>query len=194
MEKLHGRPVAEAPRWAVWAAYATTLIVLPSCVWRIAGFAFDAPVLDPALSPPDAPGRGVEVFSGWGYVIILSIVSEALAFLTMGLVCTWGEVFPRWIPRLGGRPVPVRAAVIPAGLGAAALMIFPYALFMLAMGRTINGTPGTGVNMHGWQTIAFWVSYTPLAAWGPLLGILTVHYYRRRRGLTAGAIPPPAAA
>ncbi|WP_416876051.1 hypothetical protein [Kitasatospora sp. SC0581] len=38
-----------------------------------------------------------------------------------------------------------------------------------------------GVVTHGWQTVVFWIGYLPLAAWGPLLAVLTVHYYRRRR-------------
>lgn len=107
------------------------------------------------------------------------MVSEAAAFLTVGLVARWGEVWPRWIPGLGGRRVPVLAAVVPAGLGAAVLLVFPYALVMFAFGRMINGSPG-GLIVHGWQTVAFWVTYAPLAAWGPLLGVLTVHYFRRR--------------
>ncbi len=107
------------------------------------------------------------------------MVSEALAFLCFGLVARWGEVWPRWIPLLGGRPVPVLAAVVPAGLGSAVLMTFPYAMVMFSLGLNIRGGPG-GMITHGWQTVVFWVSYLPLAAWGPLLVVLTVHYYRRR--------------
>lgn len=44
----------------------------------------------------------------------------------------------------------------------------------------INGSPA-GLVVHGWQAVAFWVTYAPLAAWGPLLGLLTAHYFRRRR-------------
>ncbi|MCF2434810.1 hypothetical protein LV779_08895 [Streptomyces thinghirensis] len=36
-------------------------------------------------------------------------MSEALALLTLGLVRPWGEVVPRRVPLLGGRPVPVMA-------------------------------------------------------------------------------------
>ncbi|MFE2407608.1 hypothetical protein ACFXDE_04600 [Kitasatospora sp. NPDC059408] len=43
----------------------------------------------------------------------------------------------------------------------------------------------------------FYASYWPLAAWGPLLGILTVHYYRRRKaaesvGMREDGAPSPA--
>lgn len=36
--------------------------------------------------------------------------------LTLGLVARWGERFPRWLPGLAGRRVPVPLAVIPAGV------------------------------------------------------------------------------
>ncbi|MCO5970895.1 hypothetical protein [Actinoallomurus soli] len=183
MARLHGRTAAGVPRWAVWAAYATTLTVLPSCVWRIAAISFHAPLLERSTEP--APGHGPVVFGGVWYVVALSVVSEALAYLAFGLVGEWGERIPHRIPVLGGRRVPILAAVIPAGLGAVALLIFPYALVMAGLGRMIDGAHRSGLVVHGWQSVAFVVAYGPLAAWGPLLGLLTVHYYRRRRNRAA---------
>ncbi|MCX5193793.1 hypothetical protein OOK31_07790 [Streptomyces sp. NBC_00249] len=185
LAKLHGSTAAGVPRWAAITAYVTTLTVLPASVWRIAGFVFQAPLMVPSDTPPE--GHGPVLFQdGPVYIVALTVVSEVLALLALGLVSRWGEIWPRWIPGLGGRPVPVAAAVIPAGLGAAALMVFPYALVMMASGRMLDGTPATGgLITHGWQTVAFWISYVPLAAWGPLLAVLTVHYYRRRRGAPA---------
>ncbi|WP_328743354.1 hypothetical protein OG436_37890 [Streptomyces caniferus] len=180
LPKPHGRTAAAVPRWAVWTAYATTLTTLPSCIWRIAAMNLHAPLLAHTTEP--VPGHGTVLFTGWWYVLVLSVVSEALAYLTLGLVSEWGEVVPRWVPRLGGRRVPVLAAVVPAGLGGAVLtLLFPYALIMSCLGRMLDGTPGSGVITHGWQTAVFAIAYVPLAAWGPLLGIVTVHYYRRRR-------------
>lgn len=42
---LGGPTAAGVPRWAVWAAYLTSLTVLPSCIWRILGFTFDLPLV-----------------------------------------------------------------------------------------------------------------------------------------------------
>ncbi|MGW2681256.1 hypothetical protein [Streptomyces sp. NPDC001436] len=53
-------------------------------------------------------------------MLFLSVLSECLALPTLGLVRSWGETVPRWIPHLGGRRVPPLAAVVPALLGAAA--------------------------------------------------------------------------
>ncbi|MET7333151.1 hypothetical protein [Nonomuraea sp. NPDC005650] len=184
LAKLHGRTAAGVPRWAVWAAYATTLIPLPSGIWRIAALIFGAPLLEFGSAPP--PGHGPMLIDGrWWYIVALSVVSEAAALLTVGLVAQWGEVWPRRIPGLGGRRVPILAAVVPAGLGAAVLLVFPFALVMLASGRMINGNP-SGLIVHGWQAVVFWVTYAPLAAWGPLLGLLTVHYFNRRRTTRSG--------
>jgi hypothetical protein len=177
--RLHGRTAAGVPRWAVAAAFAVTLTTLPSCIWRIAAVNVNAPLMEHT-------GDGPAMFSGgWWYVIGLSVVSETLAFLAFGLVARWGEVWPRWVPGLRGRRVPILAAVIPAGLGSLALWIFPYAMLMFAFGRGVDGDR-SGLVVHGWQNVAFWVAYLPLAAWGPLLGVLTIHYYRRRMSAGAG--------
>jgi hypothetical protein len=171
LAKLHGWTAVGVPRWAVWTAYATTLTTLPSCIWRIAAINFHGPLLERTATL--VRGHGPVLFTGLWYVVALSVVSEALAYLTIGLVSEWGEVVPRWIPGLGGRRVPILAAVIPAGFGATVLtLLFPYALIMLSLGRMVNGTRGTGLLVHGWQAVVFAVAYAPLAAWGPLLGIV----------------------
>ncbi|WP_438470997.1 hypothetical protein [Streptomyces asiaticus] len=187
LTKLHGRVAADVPRWAVRTAYAITLTTLPSCVWRIVGINLGAPLLEHNSSGPGSSDAPHAFDGGWWYVIGLSVFSEALAFLSFGLVAQWGEVWPNWIPGLRGRRVPVLAAVIPAGLGSAALLIFPYALVMIAFDMKITGEP-LGLVIHGWQSVAFWIAYAPLVAWGPLLAVLTVHYYRRRRSARPPAV------
>lgn len=180
MANLHGRTAVGVPRWAVVAAYATSLCVLPAGVWRLL-FTANVPLLQKGVAAPE--GHGPEIFNGWWYVISLTVISEGLAFLTVGLVATWGEVVPRWIPLLRGRAIPVLAAVIPAGLGATFLTVLcAWYLVMAGMGRMVNGHEGTGLQMNTWQQIVFGLSYGPLVAWGPLLGAVTIQYYRRRRG------------
>lgn len=176
-ERLHGRTAPGVPRWAVWTAYATALTALPSALWRIAALVAGVPLLEYTADVPAGSGSLAE--GPWWYVVSLSVVSEALAFLAVGLVAVWGEVWPRWIPVLRGRPIPVRVAVIPAAVGAAALLFLPYALIMYGFGLGVDGEP-TRLVLNGWQSVVFWAAYAPLAFWGPLLGVLTVHYHRRR--------------
>lgn len=155
------------------AAYAVPLCVLPSALWRLhAIFVKD---FAPAC-------RGL--MGAWEpfYVTSLSVISLGAALLTVGLVRPWGEVAPGWVPFLGGRVVPVRAAVILAGAGAALIFgIYAYALLNLIfhMRETpdIPGCPTPLEETNAWVAVA---CYAPLLAWGPLLVAVTVAYYRRR--------------
>ncbi|MEU6039276.1 hypothetical protein ABZ801_28125 [Actinomadura sp. NPDC047616] len=182
-------PVAGVPRWARIAAYAVPFTVLPSSVWRIAVCTFHAPIVDGV----DAQGSGnlpwwlpLEV-----YVILLSVVSELLAFTAVGLVARWGEVFPRWVPVLRGRRVPPLAAVVPAALGATVLtalwtVSWGNALFQRDLyGRPIDDGFSSLFDPGHWQGVLALAAYLPLLLWGPLLGLLTVAYWRRRRGVRA---------
>ena len=176
--------ISGLPRWVVIAAHGPAFAVLPSGVWRILAFVVDLPLLEKTTE-----GRqDLEVFSGIGYLLVLTVVGEVLAYLTVGLVAPWGETVPRWVPWLGGRSIPVGAAVVPAGIGATVLtLLWTYSLVMVAAGRTVEGGTGVGLQLHSWQYVVFWVSYGPLLLWGPLLGAVTVHYYRRRsRSLLIG--------
>ncbi|GAA3371934.1 hypothetical protein GCM10020367_24740 [Streptomyces sannanensis] len=165
------------PRWAVLAAHAVPLITLPSGLWRLALVA-GLPVLE-------LPTEGGTIGVGESlYIVSLSLVSEALALLTLGLVRPWGETVPRWIPLLGGRRIPPLAAVIPALTGAAGLLglvgWFTYAQYA-GLGDGLTGSPA--------QKALLTVCYVPLLAWAPLLIAVTVAYHRRRAGAPAPQDP-----
>lgn len=175
--RLHPRPLDTVPRWIVLAAYAASLTTLPSGVWRIA-LGFGAPIGPPITGSGDINGDLPAWFPLWLYVIVLSIVAEALAFLTIGLISHWGEVFPRWIPFLRGRTVPTAFAVVTAGLGAIAVTLITF--LMAPWNNEFTGPDGAVVHLTGWRLALFAGSYGPLLAWGPLLAIVTVAYYLRR--------------
>ncbi|TDD27621.1 hypothetical protein E1287_34190 [Actinomadura sp. KC06] len=177
IRRVHGRTVEGVPRWAVIAAYAASLTVLPSCVWRIA-LGFGAPIGPFTSDVGDTSGDLPGWMPMWTYTILLSIVSEALAFLAVGLVSQWGEVFPRWVPLLRGRRVPTLAAVIPAGVGAAVLTLGT--LVRAPTFDEFTAPDGGTVYLEGWRLGLFVASYGPLLLWGPLLGAATVAYAMRR--------------
>jgi hypothetical protein len=159
-------------RWVKVAAYAVPLCVLPSALWRLWKLVDGLP-----------PGcqQLMRVWEPW-YIVALSVGSFGAALLTIGLVRPWGEVVPRWVPFLRGRTVPVGAAVIAAGAGASVIFaVYAYALLnpILHFGPTpqIPGCPPPTEEPGAWVAIA---SYAPLLAWGPLLVVVTVAYYRRR--------------
>ncbi len=177
-------PAAGVPRWARAAALAIPLTVLPSSLWRIAVCTFHAPIvrsdLSSALTSSGLPGVPL-----WRYVILLSIVSELLAFAAVGLVSRWGEVVPRWIPVLHGRRVPTLCAVVPATLGATVLtLLWTWTAVSMSLGLRIDGRPPAQhaiVGFTDWQGLVAVAAYAPLLLWGPLLAAVTVSYWRRRR-------------
>jgi hypothetical protein len=177
-------PAAGVPRWARAAALAVPLTVLPSSAWRIAACTFHAPIvrgdLGFALGTSGIPGVPLGL-----YVILLSIVSELLAFTAVGLVSTWGEVFPRWIPVLRGRRVPPLSAVVPAALGATVLtLLWTWTAVCLSLGLRVDLRPqlaDSPVSFGDWQGLLAVAAYAPLLLWGPLLGAVTLNYWRRRR-------------
>ena len=158
------------------AAYAVPLCVLPSAAWRI-GHVVDVTVSD----SPCVGGVGESL-----YVVSLSVVSMSAALLTLGLVRRWGEVFPLWMPHVGGRPVPVRAATALAAGGAVLLgLITAYAVLNGIFGfvdEPLERVPA-GCEPPGTEVA---VLYAPLLAWAPLLTYVAVHYHRRASG---GGLP-----
>lgn len=164
-------PTTTAPRWARRAAVLAVLVTLPSEIWRILM----------AVGVPVGVSEGVLAarfgFPGWGtmYVFGLSLVEVGLASLTLGLVRPWGEVAPRWIPVIGGKRVRPLAAVVPAAVGAFLLTL----LWVVMLSNF--GMIAEEFGLEGPAEAVVLACYTPLLAWGPLLGAVTVSYYRRRR-------------
>jgi len=165
------------PRWAVWAAWAVPLCILPSALWRLA--------LAMNLFEGEAPALGHSLAERI-YVPSLSVLSVGLGMLTLGLVQRWGLVVPGWVPGLGGRAVPTMAAVIPAAVGATTIiLVCVYAVLnahfhwvthvrpLIGEERTGPGITGTALELGTW-------AYSPLVLWGPLLLAVTISYYRRR--------------
>lgn len=178
---LH-RPVAGVPPWARRAALIVPLLALPSSLWRIAVCTIGVPLVDDL--PPDASGDLPAWLPLGVYVVLLSLASEALAFTAVGLVARWGEVFPRWVPGLGGRRVPISFAAIPAALGATVLtLLSTWVAITAALGVDVQGEEPEVklLTFDTWEGTVVIATYAPLLAWGPLLAALTVAYVRRRR-------------
>lgn len=163
------RPVTAAPvpPWARRTAAAVLWVSLPSALWRF------AVMLGVPLGLADSEYDAM-LIPGWGYLAVplLSVFQEALAYLTLGLVRPWGEVWPRWIPGLRGRRIPVPAAVVPAAMGALACTVYGVLFVWTTLHSEMAITP--------WGEWVMTVCYVPIVAWGPLLAVVTAHYYRRR--------------
>ncbi|CAM3245257.1 hypothetical protein [Stackebrandtia soli] len=162
-----------APRWAVLAAHAVPLVVLPSSLWRV-GLVLDLPVIG-ALNPLWTFTPVAEVV----YILLLSIVGEAAALLTLGLVRPWGQVAPSWIPFIGGKPVNPVAAVTASCVGAFFVLVVCVQMVAGGVGAGFSGI----LNASG--QVVMVACYLPFLAWPPLLLAVTYSYYRRNRAGTS---------
>ncbi len=163
-------PAMPVSRWITAAAFAVPLCVLPSAAWRLShviGVAVNG------AGPCDTGGNGELV-----YITGLSVISMSVALLTIGLVRSWGEVFPRWLPLVGGKTVPARGVTAVAGGGAALIgLLTVYAVVnMIFEFRPARDLP-PGCEAPGLDVLVF---YVPLIAWAPLLAVVSYAYYRRR--------------
>jgi hypothetical protein len=164
--RSRGRPPA---RWALVAAYLAPLVTLPSGLWRF-GLVFGGSMGVVRDGQPMAVG-------GWeiAYVIGLSVVAEAAALLTIGLVRPWGERAPAWMPLIGGRRVPRGPVAVVALLGALALMyLWVGAALAYARHELADEFEGSG-----WEAL-FVAAYAPLLLWGPLVAAVGFDFWRRR--------------
>ena len=169
-----GRPV---PRHVVIAAHLVALTVLPAGIWRVVlGSGVTMGFTRAALEADDMPG--------WGTVsvVFLSLLTEGLALLTLGLVRPWGEVVPGWVPRLRGRRIPPRAVVIPATIGGFLLTAIWGFAFAGLLG-VHESAVWDEISGNGWRALMIGC-YVPALFWGPLLLWLTHAYWRRRRRST----------
>jgi hypothetical protein len=158
---------------------AAAVCFLPYAVVRLlwlAGIALDGPLF--GVGGLDGPG-GLDLATRlWGASLGVAAVLGGVAVL--GLICRWGETFPRWFPFVGGRRVPILLAVIPGMLaGFAFLAMLPKAFTDLAeeFPRSLLAS-----------------AVLPFPVWGPLLILAVVGYLGHRLGsesiTRAGAARP----
>lgn len=169
------RRAADVPNWAWRTAHLIGLLTIPSALWRL-GIAFGIGW--------DGYDQGWIVRSqlntsfGAFRMVLLSVVTELLALLALGLVQRWGEVIPPWIPGLRGRVINPWVPTILAVIGAVGLtMIWTFGVPYAALtGTTFDPGMDTGFPL----TVQL-ISYAPMILWGPCLFGVAVSYLRRRR-------------
>ena len=101
----------------------------------------------------------------------LAVSASLGAWLTCGLVRPWGEVFPRWLPGLRGKRVPIRLAVVPGLLVAVMVATAAKDLFQSL------GDGGLNVIVD-WPLVTLPGLLWPL--WAVALAMATANYGIRR--------------
>ncbi|MFI6641774.1 NYN domain-containing protein [Streptomyces sp. NPDC050504] len=150
-----------ALRWGRVAVYTAVLSTLPYDITRIAWyFGWPLGISDAFLKDMQDTPHMLEMG------LALGVASTLGSLLMHGLVCRWGEVWPRWVWFKKGRPVHPATAIVPASV--VAVVLIPAGLMAVR-----------GVEADSWGTMGpaiFWV------VWGVALGAATLLYYVRRRG------------
>jgi hypothetical protein len=127
--------------------------------------------------------RGQESGKWIGGALFLGNFILAGAFLMLGLVQRWGEVFPRWMIGLAGRRVPIALAVIPASLVSVLLVVGGIGIWsgLAQMSAALAAAGSEGIGLM--EEITFQLGPTLLfPVWGVALAVATLGYYYRRRG------------
>lgn len=156
---------ASALRWGRWAVAVAVVIPLVYALTRYAWLlGIPLGITEDALHDGQAAGLWV---GGAG----LATVGVVGALLTLGLVQGWGDVFPRWMPGLGGKRVPMWLAVIPS---------VAVSVILTSAGLSFSRT-----FLSGQWPADSWTTLGPLLLWplwGVALAVGALAYYLRRRG------------
>ncbi|NYG21448.1 hypothetical protein BJY17_002195 [Agromyces hippuratus] len=166
-----GLQAATALRVGRWATGVAVVIPVGYAVTRIGWFAGVPIGISPSFMQRLDDAHAAPIGAGLGGVALLGAV------LTLGLVCPWGEVWPRWVPFLRGRAIPPR---LPASLAIAISLPIMSAGLMYVRKRLAGeefGATGAEHEPGAWLPEMFF----PL--WGAALAIAALAYLHRR---TAG--------
>ncbi|MFI6531968.1 hypothetical protein ACIBHY_05925 [Nonomuraea sp. NPDC050547] len=157
----HWSTPASAARWGRWAAYTAFAVPLFYSVVRWA-WAMKIPLLFSEEGIRWLHETGM-AWAGAG----LAAFGAVGGVLTLGLVRPWGEIWPRWVPVLAGRPVPRK---LPLGAAAAVTAI-------------LASAGAVAIRVTDWTDPASWLvspmAYWPI--WAAALGLATLAYYYRTR-------------
>lgn len=165
-ERPSASPIAVAAhRWGRAATIAAALCPVPYGLCRLTW-----------ITPWPLGGNGVDEFvvsrsmdlAGRLQGFLFAPAAAIGVALTLGLISTWGEIFPRWLPAIGGRTVPVMLAVVPGGLVASVITLAgPVSIVDLVE----YGDP---------LESAYGFFFMPFPVWGPLLAFAVYAYWLRR--------------
>lgn len=165
---------AAAAKWGRWAVWVAVIVPVLYAVTRWA-WALGIPL---GISE-EFLREGQEVGQWWAGAGLATIAVGG-AVLTLGLVQGWGEVFPRWMPFLGGRRVPIPLAVFPASVVAVFVASAGLMFVRLTLTGRLDVILGEGIfGAQNWAVLAPELLW-PL--WGVALAVATLAYYYRRRG------------
>lgn len=126
------------------------------------------------------PQEAEQLFAAGGAnaALGLAIMATVGVLLTLGLIQRWGTRWPRWVPLVGGRPVPVGLAVVPASL--VAMILVPAGTDMFRLAFAAPG--GDGIPPFSWDNWAVLGPNLLWHVWAVALASAAYGYWLMRRG------------
>jgi hypothetical protein len=122
-------------RWGPAATYAAAVAPLPYGITRLA-WALGIPLgIDQELSGTPLIARIGEAG--------LAMLAIGGGIVTLGLIRPWGESWPRWIPFLAGRRVPVAVPTLLGGLAALVVTVGGFSFVRLVLIGALGLAPGS---------------------------------------------------
>ena len=176
--RLTGAAPASWQTWVRWGRPSVAVaVVVPRlyAVTRVA-WALDIPL---GVRREMLDELGSARYAGLG----LALFAVVGAVLTWGLQARWGEVFWEWLPRYGGRRVPLGLALVPGLLVAGVVMSAGLSFWRLVLTGELGRVPGATSDWAAWAPELLW----PL--WGVTLAVACLAYLGRRTAPTAPAAP-----
>lgn len=159
-----------AARWGRWAVIVS---IIPPALYALTRYAW-ALGIPLGVSPEFLTLSDDEptIFVAGAFMATFAVAG---AVLSLGLTQRWGEIFPRWVPVLHGRPIPVATAVVPA---TAATLFLTNGGINWLRAMALDAFPD-GAMGADWATTAPGAFF---GVWGVALGVATYGYALRRRG------------
>jgi len=156
-------------RWARWGPSAVAVAVVVPLLYAVTriAWALDVPL---GIRREMLDDLGSARYAGLG----LALFAVVGAWLTSGLLARWGEVFWAWVPRVGGRPVPVALALVPGLLVAGAVTSAGLSFWRLILTGHLAEVPGATSDWAAWAPELLW------PVWGVALAVACLAYLARR--------------
>jgi hypothetical protein len=150
---------------AAWCFAITLLLVIPD-IRLLQNLAYGLMFVFCRTASPGWPGPS-------------AFRSASTRIVTLGLVRPWVEVWPRWIPFLAGRRIPVVVPTTLGGLAALAITVGGFSFIRLGLIEAMGlaPEPAEPPTFTGWAT---WAPGWLWPLWGITLAIATSAYHHRR--------------
>lgn len=98
----------------------------------------------------------------WGLIVVETLTAVA----PLVLVQRWGEVWPRWVPRLRGRRIPPRLVIGVAATGAALITVIIAVTAYELVTMTAAGVSNPILQVEaGWLRAFMLAHYVPWVLW-----------------------------